>query len=128
MTNKAFQGDVLGRYHVDFLLCDSCGSLQAENPYWLDESYETAIALSDTGAVARNLECHPAIVGAAGILRLRGRFLDFGGGAGLLCRLLRDTGIDAYMCDKFSTSVYARGFVRDLGQLRPGGVALFSAI
>jgi hypothetical protein len=40
--------------------------------------------------------------------------LDFGGGDGLLCRLLRDRGLDAYTNDEFSVPSYAQPFVGSL--------------
>ncbi|RDU60462.1 class I SAM-dependent methyltransferase [Helicobacter marmotae] len=36
--------------------------------------------------------------------------LDFGGGSGLLVRLLRDNGIDAYWSDRYCQNLFARGF------------------
>jgi hypothetical protein len=44
------------------------------------------------------------------------RVLDFGAGDGLVCRLLRDTGFDAYAYDRYAKNFYADGFS---GQ--PGG-------
>src|SRR5262249_28256563 len=38
----------------------------------------------------------------------------FGGGDGLLCRMLRDRGLDAYTIDKFSAPSYAQPFVGTL--------------
>lgn len=119
---------MLARYDVRLLLCSVCQSLQTEDPYWLAEAYDDAIARTDTGAVARNLDAHAAIVAAARVLRVRGRLLDFGGGAGLLCRLLRDSGFDAYMCDKFADAIYARHYVLQLDDVAPGSVSLLSAI
>lgn len=39
--------------------------------------------------------------------------LDFGGGSGLLVRLLRDVGIDSYWSDKYCENLFARGFEWD---------------
>lgn len=36
--------------------------------------------------------------------------LDFGGGTGLLVRLLRDSGIEAFWEDKYCQNIFARGF------------------
>lgn len=38
------------------------------------------------------------------------KLLDFGGGSGLLVRLLRDVGIDAYYLDEYCENLFARGF------------------
>lgn len=109
-VSRAFETRILGRYTATFLLCQSCHSLQSEPPHWLGEAYESAIVATDTGVVLRNLVCQAAIVAVARTLKIKGRFLDYGGGAGMLCRLLRDSGFDAYLYDRYAEPVYARGF------------------
>lgn len=42
--------------------------------------------------------------------------MDFGGGDGLVCRLLRDLGFDAYDYDKYALNFYAHGYVADLAE------------
>ena len=46
--------------------------------------------------------------------------LDFGGGSGLLCRLLRDIGIDAWSCDALRSGEYALKFQVDPAAIAPG--------
>lgn len=36
--------------------------------------------------------------------------LDYGGGYGILTRLLRDIGVDCYWTDKYAENIFARGF------------------
>ena len=60
--------------------------------------------------------------------RQRCRFLDFGGGAGVLCRLLRDQGLDAYVTDKYADPVFARAFSIPLDECHSGHFALVSAV
>ena len=36
--------------------------------------------------------------------------VDFGGGDGLLCRLLRDYGFNCFSADKYAEAIYAQGF------------------
>jgi len=127
-TMPAFSAKILDRYQVPFYVCGTCGSLQSETPYWLDEAYQDAIVATDTGAVRRSVICHTAIACIATILKARGRVLDFGGGTGLLCRLLRDRGFDAYVSDKYAEPVYAREFVLNLKEVVPGSIGLLSAI
>jgi len=45
----------------------------------------------------------------------RSRVLDYGGGNGLLCRMLRDIGFDARVSDRYARNEIARGF-NDLGE------------
>jgi hypothetical protein len=123
-----FHATVLEKYPAVFFRCANCGSLQTERPYWLDEAYRSSLASSDTGAVYRNLRCHAALVAVARLLRVRGAFIDYGGGAGLLCRLLRDSGFDAYLWDKYAQPVYAQAFVCEPSDIPGRAVGLVSAI
>lgn len=124
----AFRATVLGKYSVQYLRCAACGALQSERPYWLDEAYRSPLASSDTGSAYRNLRCHAALVAIARTLRVRGAFVDYGGGAGLLCRLLRDSGFDAYLWDKYAQPVYAQAFVCEPADIGGKTVGLVSAI
>ncbi len=107
---------VLNHLDVDYFECEKCGSLETETPYWLDEAYgRGAIADRDTGLVMRNLDKQALVTT---ILRLLGlprasRILDFGGGTGLLCRLLRDVGVDAWVYDPRGGHELSRGFAVD---------------
>jgi Methyltransferase domain len=127
-VHEAFRGRVLQLYDVAYQRCSRCNSLQAQHPYWIEEAYASAIAITDTGAAIRNFVCHAAIVAVTRILGVSGKFLDFGGGTGLLCRMLRDRGIDAYAFDKYADPVYARGFVLDGSSGIPHNLGLLSAI
>jgi hypothetical protein len=106
----AFERTVLRRLTVRYYSCPACGALQTETPTWLDEAYDSAIAALDTGIVTRNLVNQAVIFLLARILRPAGRLVDFGGGTGMLCRLLRDIGFDAYLMDRYADPVFARGF------------------
>jgi hypothetical protein len=78
---------------ISYFRCNSCGFIQTEEPFWLDEAYVDVINLSDVGYVSRNI--HLARITGA-ILRMfynaDGQFVDFGGGHGLLVRFMRDAG------------------------------------
>lgn len=128
LVSPAFEKTILRRYRVTFYRCQECGSLQSERPYWLEEAYSSAIASADTGAAYRGILCSAAISVIARTLRVRGRFLDYGGGSGLLCRLLRDRGFDAYVSDKYADPVFAKAFVLQAGNLDAHQIALISAI
>jgi hypothetical protein len=99
---ERFMLTVLGRHEVRYFECGGCGSLQTERPYWLDEAYTRgALADLDTGAVMRGLDKQATVVSVLKLLGLprRSKVLDFGGGTGLLCRLLRDAGVDAWLLE-----------------------------
>ena len=143
---------ILNRYRVNYSLCQKCGYLQTETPYWLEEAYAAPIVNSDVGIVQRNLQLAMAVqalifglpgdisprplplfcfkllekLKASRVLhRLLGRYLalikppqigpclDYGGGYGLMVRLLRDAGIEAYWQDPHSPNLFARGFERE---------------
>lgn len=127
-TAKSFNLEVLNRYDIVFFECTECKSLQSEPPYWLAEAYRDAITSTDTGVVIRNQMCQAALLVATTTLNIKGTFLDFGGGTGMLCRMLRDRGLDAYVSDRYSDPVYASEFVLDLKSAASRGVGLLSAI
>jgi len=127
-TTVVFETTILGRYSVKFLKCQVCESLQPENPFWIGESYTDAIGATDTGAMVRNLQCLAAVYAVSALCRVRGRILDSGGGAGVLCRLLRDYGFDAYLSDKHADPVFARAFSIPIDECRTGDFALVSAV
>jgi hypothetical protein len=106
----AFHKTLLGKYKAGFYRCVKCNSLQSEQPYWLAEAYSPSVDAIDTGAAQRVLHC---VALTHGVMRLLGcrTVLDFGGGSGLLCRLLRDVGHDAYWYDQYSSPGYATGFI-----------------
>jgi hypothetical protein len=79
-------------------------------PYWLAEAYASEVDAIDTGAAQRVLHCFALAHTVMRVLGCR-TALDFGGGSGLLCRLLRDVGHDAYWFDQYSSPGYATGFV-----------------
>lgn len=110
----AFRSLVLNRHDVAYYHCAQCGLLQTEEPYWLDEAYSDAIAVADTGLVARNVSLASRL---AALLYLRfeptGAYLDVAGGYGMLTRLMRDYGFDYYWDDKYCQNLLARGFESD---------------
>jgi hypothetical protein len=104
-----FQLRLLQRHEVAYFVCSRCGSLQTETPHWLEEAYSQNLSNLDTGAAQRNLRNLAACFAVARVLGLQ-RLLDIGGGDGLLCRLLRDRGLNCYVRDKYARPTYAQGF------------------
>lgn len=105
-----FRKFLLGKYNVAFYRCANCHSLQSETPYWLGEAYSPVVDAIDTGAAQRVLHCFASAQVVMRVLHCR-TTLDFGGGAGLLTRLLRDAGHDAWWYDQYTSPGYATGFV-----------------
>ena len=81
------------------------------NPTWIEWSHTKAISNLDTGLVSR---CISASRLTATLLFLEGKKgsigLDWGGGTGLLTRLLRDQGFQIHSYDKYAKADHAEGF------------------
>lgn len=117
VMNMVFEAAVLGKHCINYYLCDACGFVRTESPYWLEESYSEAIAATDVGLVNRNLNNSKILEPV--ITRLFGEdaiCIDVGGGYGLLTRLLRDIGFDCYSWDKYCDNIFARDFEAEEGK------------
>lgn len=102
---------VLSRYDVGYWRCTRCGAVRTEPPYWLEEAYQTPLAAIDVGVIARNLVLAARTqVVIQQWFRPDAEFLDFGGGYGILVRLMRDRGFDFRWQDKYATNLVSRGF------------------
>lgn len=118
MTSRepVFQAVILNRYNVTYFVCNACGLLQTEPPYWLDEAYTEAIAICDTGLVSRNVSMSRKLAPLLYFLMdKKGRYLDVAGGYGVLTRLMRDIGFDFYWSDPYCTNILAKGFEHNPG-------------
>ena len=105
-----FHKKMLGRYHVAYYRCPKCELLKTEEPYWLDEAYSNAIADTDVGLVARNVAMRANLPRILYFLfNPNGCFLDYAGGYGMLCRMMRDAGFDFYWQDKHCYNLLAKG-------------------
>ena len=100
---------ILYKYEVRYFECDQCASLQTESPYWLEEAYTSNLPSLDSGAVQRNLQNLAAAYLISKLFAVRDA-LDFGGGDGLLCRLLRDYNVNCYVKDKYAVPTYSAAF------------------
>lgn len=102
---------VLQQFQVTCYLCEACGLLQTESPYWLTEAYKKAISRLDTGILQRNLTAMRVV--SILIMFFGGRqdvFLDYGGGHGIFTRLMRDHGYDFRWLDHYAENLYSDGF------------------
>ena len=50
---EVFSETVMGKYAVKYYFSEESGLIKTENPYWLDEAYETAINDADVGLIAQ---------------------------------------------------------------------------
>jgi hypothetical protein len=102
---------ILKRYDIQYYSCDTCGFIQTETPYWLNEAYSEVIGQSDIGLIGRNIVFSKitALVIAL-FFNPDSTFLDYGGGNGMFVRLMRDKGLNFYWQDKYAKNAFAAGF------------------
>ena len=107
-SNKLFSELVLNKYDVAYYKCSYCGFIQTQQPYWLNEAYDKAITNTDIGLLSRNIDLHKIAYDLIiKICDYKRKFLDYGGGYGILVRLLRDKGLDFYRQDIFCENIFA---------------------
>lgn len=110
-STEAFTKKILYKYDVKFYKCNGCGFIQTQKPFWLEEAYKTAMNLSDTGYVLRNVYLSRVTVIIFYFLyNTKKPFLDFAGGYGIFTRLMRDYGLDFYWYDLYEKNIFAKGF------------------
>jgi len=86
----------LGQHNVGYFRCQVCGSLQTETPYWMEQAYSGDAERYDTGKASRTLANFLLLPHLLQILQVNASdvAVDFGGGTGLLARLMRDAGFN----------------------------------
>lgn len=110
-TSTFARAQILGKYTIQYYACPICGFIQTEQPYWLEEAYATPIGVADVGLLGRNIVMSRILKALiVGFFRQDGRFLDYGGGYGVLVRLMRDLGYDFYRSEPFCENLFAQGF------------------
>jgi len=111
IMTPVFTGQILKKYTVQYFHCKNCGYICTENPYWLKESYEKSINLSDTGILLRNIRNSKIVTSILFVFFSRNKkYLDYGGGYGIFTRLMRDIGFDFYWSDPFTPNLFVQGF------------------
>jgi len=109
------QATILSKYRVKYYKCAECGFIQTEAPFWLNEAYQSPINKSDLGLLNRNLT-YAKITGTliSVLFNKDGLYLDYGGGYGVLTRMMRDLGYNFYHYDPYCDNIFALGFEANL--------------
>jgi len=108
---RIFTALVLGEHDVEYFRCNTCGFIQTEEPYWLEEAYKDPVSIYDTGMVYRGMLWSSILKRIISkLFDRKAKYLDYGGGTGLLVRMMRDSGYDFYRYDPYGTNIFARGF------------------
>lgn len=102
---------VLLKYPVTYFQCSSCRFIQTEAPYWLPEAYSSAITSLDIGLVRRNVTISKIMATLISLFfNPNATFIDYGGGYGMLVRLMRDLGFDFYRHDIHCENIFSNYF------------------
>ena len=111
-TQERFKKPVLLKYDIGYHECSACGSMQSDEPHWLDETYADPRPMLDISMVSRTQRMAASMRFFASLLKAKAgsRGLDWGGGNGLFCRMMRDRGIDYYCHEPYVTPYYNVGF------------------
>ena len=117
-TTKLFEKVILNKYTIGYYQCSSCLFVQTEDPYWLQEAYNSAITSLDIGLLRRN---NYLIKEIAPIIDCcfpeANTMLDFAGGYGAFVRLMRDEGYHFYRQDVYCENLFANHFdIKDIKQ------------
>lgn len=103
-------GKILNKYDISYYQCQNCFVLTTEKPYWLEEAYSQSINDTDTGLIGRNINL-AKIVSIVCYYGFNDKtFLDYGGGYGIIVRMLRDVGFDFRWFDLYTENLFAKGF------------------
>ena len=117
---------VLGKYDVQYFKCVNCEFIFTEPPYWLDEAYNSAITHLDIGLTERNQLMVPVVEATIKKwFNADGKFIDYGGGYGMLVRMMRDNGFDYYRQDIHCANLFAASF--DISDTTPFKAELLTA-
>ena len=102
---------VLSQFEAELCECGSCGFIFVAEPHWLEGSFSSQLNRLDVGSVDRTLLMSQFVRGLMGASpdRRSWKLLDFGGGDGLLTRLVRDVGVDCRWEDPYCEPVFAVG-------------------
>ncbi|MBC7776194.1 MAG: class I SAM-dependent methyltransferase [Phycisphaerae bacterium] len=110
-TEEVFRAKILGKHEAPYYQCPQCGFLRVPGPFWLPESYSSAITALDIGLLKRNLELREVVTAIVRtFFNPSAKFVDYGGGYGVLVRLLRDRGLDFYRQDIYAENLFAKNF------------------
>ena len=113
-SNYIFTANILNKYPIKYLQCQSCNFLQTEKVFWINEAYQDAITKQDIGLLYRNRIITPILKSLIKLFfNKRNKFIDYGAGYGVLVRIMRDYGFDMYRYDKYCSNIFANGFDYD---------------
>ena len=106
-TSFLFSYEVRGKHQASLHECHNCRFTYISNPHWLDESFSSELNDLDIGSVDRCLVLADFVeVLIRSMKSSKSRFLDWGGGYGLLSRIMRDRGLDFASHDIYTRPLF----------------------
>jgi hypothetical protein len=122
-TREVFTKEILRRHTGRFHRCDACGFLQLFEHPWLEEAYADGRESLDTGLLSRNISNAARVAGLLDLIPTARNpsYLDFGGGYGILVRLMRDKGYDFSLYDPFGKGLFVPGLCEPVVERKTGG-------
>lgn len=106
-TKFLFSYEVRGEHQASLHECLTCRFTYIANPHWLDDSFSSELNDLDIGSVDRCLVLADFVeVLIRSLKSSKSRFLDWGGGYGLLSRIMRDRGLDFVSHDIYTRPLF----------------------
>jgi hypothetical protein len=119
-VKPCFNASILNKYNVQYYKCVNCGFIQTDPPFWLNEAYANAITNQDIGLLNRNLAIAPILASLiTNYFDKKAKFIDYGGGYGVLTRIMRDKNYDYYRYDTYCDNLFAKEFDRLAPSVNP---------
>jgi glycosyltransferase involved in cell wall biosynthesis len=101
-----------GRQGVGYHQCSGCGALQTDDPQGLRQPHAETVK-TDALLASHTLFNVFALPRLLDVLKVRAddTAVDYGGGAGLFARLMRDLGYNFHLCDPHGSAEYMQNYV-----------------
>jgi hypothetical protein len=107
-TEPLFDVQILRKYQKTLQVCNGCGCSFFPKPDWLDEAYSKAISDLDTGLLERAVDISNVLTPFLFFSKFRrDKIRDFGGGIGVLARMMRDRGFRMSSHDPLAETVFS---------------------
>lgn len=101
-------------YKISYFECEVFLSAQMEKPYWLNETYKSAIGAIDTGILNTNYTCVRRETNIFRLFEINNQsIVDYSGGCSIFVRLMRSIGFNAFWQDGYCQNLIAQGFEYD---------------
>jgi hypothetical protein len=100
--------------------CPRCGFASFQPAGWLGEAYVPPITAPDVGYVMRNHTASQVIAKFLDQYALStGPYVDYGGGYGMLVRLMRDAGYKFHLYEPMTQNLFAPNLAADVSRFGP---------